>query len=366
MILLNLQLDQIYGFEDFEICFTYPKKVVNSIINDEYLEGRERFRYKKAVILMGANATGKTSLGRALLKIITYINTGNSAVLYDMVDGNIGSFSMDFVNDGFMLHRLTANIDVASSNVEIAYKSTKIEKMDSYEKCVTKLEDYTDVATAKMNALKKIVGQISYRFAYPEIETSILLDDIDREVFLKTLRAVIGTLDPSLREVTISRDLKDTFIIRRKNAEIIIQEGKLLNREVLSSGTAEGIDVAIFLASMLAKEKTFYYCDEHFSYIQSDIEKRIFGLMLDRISNNEQLIFTTHNTDMLDLNLPKHSYMFLRKKMEGGECKVSAVSASEVLKRNTDSIRNAVENDVFGSLPDDSLLDELEMGWADE
>ena len=139
-----------------------------------------------------------------------------------------------------------------------------------------------------------------------------------------------------------------------------------MNREVLSSGTAEGIDVAAFLASMLAKNKTFYYCDEHFSYIQSDIEKRIFGLMLDRIKNNEQLIFTTHNTDMLDLNLPKHSYMFLRKRIENSECRVTAISASDILKRNTDSIRYAVENDVFGSLPDDSLLDELEMGWANE
>ena len=117
---------------------------------------------------------------------------------------------------------------------------------------------------------------------------------------------------------------------------------------------------------MLAKDKTFYYCDEHFSYIQSDIENRIFGLMLDCISNNEQLISTTHNTDMLDLNLPKHSYMFLRKKIEDGECQVSVISASDILKRNTDNIRNAVENDVFGSLPDDSLLDELEMGCGDE
>lgn len=366
MIVLNLTLDRIYGFENFEINFTYPKKVVNSIIDDEYLEGRERFRYKKAVILMGANATGKTSLGKALLKIITYINTGNPAILFDMVAGEAGSFTIDFVNDGFVMHRLTARIEVSKSNVDISYSSSKIEKMDSYEKCVAKLEDHTAEATANMNAMKKIVGPVSYRFAYPEIETSILLDDINREVFLKTLRAVIGTLDPTLREVTISKDLKDTFIIRRKNAEIIIQEGKLLNREVLSSGTAEGIDVALFLASMLAKDKTFYYCDEHFSYIQSDIEKRIFGLMLDRISNNEQLIFTTHNTDMLDLNLPKHSYMFLRKKVENGECTVSAVSASEILKRNTDSIRSAVENDVFGSLPDDSLLDELEMGWVDE
>lgn len=56
-----------------------------------------------------------------------------------------------------------------------------------------------------------------------------------------------------------------------------------MNREVLSSGTAEGIDVAMFLAAMKAKESSFYYCDEHFSYIQSDIEKRIFGIMLDRL-----------------------------------------------------------------------------------
>lgn len=69
---------------------------------------------------------------------------------------------------------------------------------------------------------------------------------------------------------------------------------------------------------------------------------------------------------MLDLNLPKHSYLFLRKHLEDNTYKVTAISASDVLKRNTDSLRNAVENDVFSSLPQDSLLDELEMGWADE
>ncbi|MFR7832850.1 MAG: hypothetical protein ACLU3F_17120 [Blautia wexlerae] len=50
-----------------------------------------------------------------------------------------------------------------------------------------------------------------------------------------------------------------------------------------------------------------------------------------------------------------------------GHCyRVSAVSASDVLKRNTDSLRSAVENDVFASLPQDSLLDELEMEWGNE
>ena len=58
--------------------------------------------------------------------------------------------------------------------------------------------------------------------------------------------------------------------------------------------------------------------------------------------------------------------MFLRKHLEESIYPVSAVSASDVLKRNTDSLRCAVENDVFDSLPQDSLLNELEMGWEDE
>ena len=339
MIVLDLELKEIYGFNDFHINFSYPKKIVNSIIDQEHLKGRERFRYKKAVILMGANATGKTSLGKALLRIFGYMTDGNPTPLYEMVAGDKGYFSIDFVNGDYRLQRLSAQIDASNQEIDIQYQTADIDTMDSYEKCVKKLKDQMIEATRTTTALKKLVS-----------------------ILLKTLRAVIGTLDPTLQDVSLSRDLKDTFIIRRGGTEIIIQEGKLLNREILSSGTAEGIDVAMFLAAMATKESSFYYCDEHFSYIQSDIEKRIFGIMLDRIGDDEQLIFTTHNTDMLDLNLPKHSYVFLRKHLEEDMYQVSAVSASDVLKRNTDSLRCAVENDVFDSLPQDSLLNELEMG----
>lgn len=366
MIVLNLSLDGVYGFDSFHVNLSYPKKIVNSIIEEENLKGRERFRYKKAVILMGANATGKTSLGKALLHIFEYMRSGNPIPLSEMVSGEKGTFCIDFVNGDYRLQRLSAEIYRDKNEVNIQYYTAEIGVMDSYEKCVAKFTDHTKEATRTAASLKKMIGDVRYRFAYPEIEKFLKLTGTNKGLLLKTLRAVIGTLDPTLQDVSISKDLKDTFIIRRGETEIIIQEGKLLNREVLSSGTAEGIDVAMFLASMIARESSFYYCDEHFSYIQSDIEKRIFGIMLDRIGDNEQLIFTTHNTDMLDLNLPKHSYVFLRKHLEDGAYKVSAISASEVLKRNTDSLRNAVENDVFGSLPQDSLLDELEMRWADE
>ena len=40
MVILNLKLDGVYGFNNFEINFTYPKKAVNSMIDNEYTEER--------------------------------------------------------------------------------------------------------------------------------------------------------------------------------------------------------------------------------------------------------------------------------------------------------------------------------------
>lgn len=360
MIIMDVKLNNIYGFDDFEINFTYPRKLSVSVIGSEALEGRERFRYKKAVLLMGTNATGKTSLGKALLKIFSSIKEANEAILRDLDSGEHPSeFQVDFVNEGYTLHRFAGTVE--GENVSIRYFSARIGEMDSYEMVVGKLVDRTEKIDGSFKALKKAVGLLEFRFAYPEIEASLRVADVKKSALLKTLRAVIGTLDPTLTDISIARDLKDSFVIRRREKEIIIQEGKLLNRELLSSGTAEGIDVAVFLASMLSNKNCFYYCDEHFSYIQSDIEKRIFGLMVERLGNNEQLIFTTHNTDMLNLNLPKHTFAFMKKEVDEGEYKVSVTFASDYLKRNTDSVKCAMENDVFGSLPNDSLLDDLEV-----
>lgn len=368
MIVLDLTLNNILGFSDFHINFSYPKKIVNSIIEDEHLKDRPSFRYKKAVLLMGANATGKTSLGRAMSNIFKFINSGNTALLLDMVaKDSIGGFTIDFVNEGYVLHRLTATIDYNASSVALSYGSVSIGERDTYEKCASRFPDKLENIDTDAKQLKKCIGTLKYRFAYPEIETTLNVSGMNKHILLRTLKAVIGTLDPTLTDVSVSKDLRDSYIIRRKGAEIIIQDGKLLNREVLSSGTAEGIDIAIFLASILSGVGGFYYCDEHFSYIHTDIEKRIFGLMLDNLNANEQLIFTTHNTDMLDLNLPKHSFAFLRKVVDDeGGCEVTVTYASDILKRNTDSIRCAVENDVFSSLPNDSLLDTLEKGWNHE
>ena len=352
MIILNIELNNIYGFNDFKMNLTYPKKIVNSIIEDEHLAGRERFRYKKAVVLMGANASGKTSLGKALRNIFAMMELDFRVDPYSMVNNkNPGSFCIDFVNEDYVLRRVEGRIDSKIKLATYHYYRAAIDKNDSYETCVRKL--------VRDNEYEG--HMIRSRFAYPDISPELRFEGVNEKTMLKTLKAVIGTLDPTLKNIVRSKDLKDSYIIKRDDQEIIIQNGKLLNTQVLSSGTAEGIEVAIMLASIIDGKETFYYCDEHFSYIHSDIEKRIFGIMLEHLGDNEQLIFTTHNTDMLDLNLPKHSYCFLKKEKVGNRYEVSVRYASDYLKRNTDSVRCAVENDLFGSIPDDSLLDSLEI-----
>ena len=55
----------------------------------------------------------------------------------------------------------------------------------------------------------------------------------------------------------------------------------------------------------------------------------------------------------------------MKKEIDEGKYVVSVTFASDILKRNTDSVKCAMENDVFESLPDDSLLDDLEVRSSD-
>lgn len=63
--------------------------------------------------------------------------------------------------------------------------------------------------------------------------------------------------------------------------------------------------------------------------MSSYIEKEILSLMIN------ELFFTTHNLDILDLPLCKHSFNFLKKDDQG----ISIVNAADYLKKSADSLR---------------------------
>lgn len=71
---IEIKADNLYAFKNFHINMSYPKKIVDSTIENEYLTDRLNFRYKKVNIIMGGNATGKTSIGKLLMTFANYFS----------------------------------------------------------------------------------------------------------------------------------------------------------------------------------------------------------------------------------------------------------------------------------------------------
>lgn len=367
MIIMNLEIDNFFAFKSFHMNMSYPKKIVDSYIEGEYLKDRSNFRYKKVNILMGANATGKTSVGKMLMKIFNFIDKQEYTMLLEAI-GNKNQdacFSMDFVVQSNRLYRLDVKIaaineDKESQQLYACTRCVDIQSKDSYESCVKKLEQIpAELKSSFTDELEKIEG-MGWLFSYPADFSGGIVKCSKSDKYPLILDYTLRALDSSIKAVEKIEIVENTYVIRMKTQDLVIQDGEVIKNNILSSGTKAGIDIARMITSIMEGDCGFYYCDEKFSYVHSDVEKAFLSIMISGLKENDQLFFTTHNTDILDLPLPKHSFMFLKKDVFDEEEPIKCVSASEFLKRNTDSLRNAVENDLFSVSPNLELIYEIE------
>lgn len=367
MVVLNVTLDNFYAFKNFNINLTYPKKIVGSCIKEEHLKDRPNFRYKKVNIIMGANASGKTSFGKMLINIFNFIHKKDHKFVTDVIcDKNKNaSFTIDLASDNNILYRVECIIHSCVDDyytndlIDLEIRQENILPKDSYESCIKRIESKEYVAEADyVDEIKKI-GPLDWFLEYPRDVGRILHFPKNDKKFLSILSNILKSLDPAILSVELSQDVENSYVIRFSDKAVVLQDGELFKTNLLSSGTKAGVEVAPIISSLLQGKNTFYYCDEKFTYIHSDIEKAILSLIIDFIRPNDQLFFTTHNTDILDMNLPKHSFTFLCKKVCDGENVISCIEASSLLKRSTDSLKNAVENDLFSCAPSVDLIYEI-------
>ena len=371
MLIMNLRLDNFLVFNEFELCMSYPKKIVRSTIEDECLSGRERFRYKKVVILMGANATGKTALGRILMSIFNFIDGKEYGGIAKLIDDKkkTAEFTIDLAFPSFQLYRIKGSFsalsdetdEYSSKNVSVEVWNEYILPNDSYERCVERLAaKQSMIADSYIKALEQI-PKMTWYFQYPYAPEGKLrtLIPFSSEKYRKTLEMTLRSLDPRIIGVSrVDEAVKTnrTYIVQYPNCSAIIRNGTVIDSQILSSGTIDGIGVANMITSMKLNDVSFYYCDEKFAHIHSEAERAFLSVFIDLLGHDRQLFYTTHNSDILDMDLPKHSFAFMRRD-ELEENKISCIYASAYLKKNTDSLKNAVENDLFSSAPNvDQIL----------
>ena len=325
MIVMDIKIDNFFAFKNFHMNMSYPKKIVDSYIEEEFLRNRPNFRYKKVNIIMGANATGKTSFGRMMMKIFNFMDTKQYERIVDVVCDNTkeAQFSMDFITDEEVMYRIYTKIEpktgekYKSTDIHVCLKKVDINLKNSYESCSKRLDNIlSEEGSNYIDELEKIQG-LSWRFEYPAEKPQVYdapTKNVER--YLHILQNTLKVLDPAIIRVDKIDVVENAFVLRMKNQNIIIQDGKVIDTQILSSGTKAGIAVASFVSSIIDGDYGFYYCDEKFSYIQSDVEKAFLSVMIDCLQSNGQLFFTTHNTDILDLPLPKHSFIFFQKDCE--------------------------------------------------
>lgn len=363
MVIMDIKADNLYSFKNFHLNMSYPKKIVDSTINQEYLEDRPNFRYRKVNIIMGGNATGKTSLGKLLMLFLNYFTDGTykrfTNIIHDT--SKTAQLIIDFVTALNVLYRFELKIEpmydnYSEENVHINFYYTPIKVKDNYEMCAKRIDeaDCYETTYDKINTS-------GWQFSYPKDAWTDKkkIDFVDNDKYLRVLEQVLKTLDTSIKEVIKVKELDNTYAIKYDRYSVLIKDGEITNAEYLSSGTKAGIDIAYTLTALICDWHDFYYCDERFSYVNSDVEKACLSIMIDKLVGRKQLFFTTHNTDVLDMQLPKHSFIFLKKDINNSENPIKCINASYYLKRNTDSLKHAVENDLFCTVPELHRLYEI-------
>ena len=358
MAVLKVEFDNFLCFDNFSTDFSYPKKLVDSNLDGEYLAKYPGIRYRKVNIILGSNASGKTSLGQAIWHVFLFLKEKEANNITSLIRNKNKDFFvlMDCVFNNGVFFRVEIKKDFSTDELLVRLRQLQANRNDTYETLVNKLDDNKPFENY-ISALDKFEFS-GWNFAFPSIEDGFdkvkcKYDDVEKEEFCEVYKRVLTTMDSSIKDVRPSSELPDTFIVSFDDGDAIpvTNDTKLSDIKRLSSGTKYAVNIAGVMHSIKKHYNGFYFVDEQFSYVNSDIEIACLMKMISLLDDGEQLFFTTHNEELLALPLPNHAFNFISKVKDQDDIRIVWTNAS-IEKRNNVNIKNLYDNDYFNASPD--------------
>lgn len=379
MIVMNVKFNNVLSFYDFEVNFSYASKLKTSLIDGEYLKNVPSFRYKKLNVFVGSNATGKTSLIKCIWTTLLFLTKKNKSFITSIFNTkyNNSFIEIDLVEDNsqkHLLHRFKIKSDNTVNDIEVKMSHTYVSlstaqsSHDSYETKVRELNEMEDNYIDYLECLNNCGITIGWNTILPSTEEGFdkisyvkTRNDEEEQTYENILERVFKTLDPSIVNVSKSKDANNAYVFEHENTEkIIIQEGMTISAiPYLSSGTKYGINIANMMFGIKYHQNGIYLIDEQFSYVNSDIEAAMLSTMVSMLGDNEQIFFTTHNSSILSLGFPFHSFYFMKKSFNNDRNEISISCGSEVENRNNVSPKTILDNDIFATAPNLNGIFEL-------
>lgn len=385
MIFTKALIDNLYGFENFEIDLTYPRKSSNPLLDGEYLSFAPSFKFKKACVLLGTNASGKTSLGKILCSVQQLLR-GDSLVTRHYLAQAIrnkkqnGRILVEFVlPEVETLNRVEWLINHKGDIEDFQFFCVQIKSNDTNVTATRRLDSSHTLSTASkdnpdaLHDLQTICElNINYYYVFAENHPSnlSLTDDLDQND-LPMVLSILKTFDPSIVDVKpLYTDKNDekifegyTVFFQNADAVIITDKGESFtarDKNRFSKGTYDMLSVVGFISAILktsdGNKGCTYFLDEKLASSHSELETFVLNLMIRKLQKDSQLFYTTHNHDVLDIQLPTHSFVFLHKNNE-----ITVIEQPEKLgfSKNDRNLKGYVQCNYFETMPSTHLLDEL-------
>ncbi len=387
MLFTRLVVKNLYSFDDLDLDFTYTKKKTHLPLEGEFLENRPNFYVKRVCIFAGANATGKTSIGRVMCAMQNFIVLHRRLkMLAEKITDKTrpAEIELEFATPSdSRLHRCYVRISTAPTvldGVKYAYVDIaptsragdarrKLDRIfNGKTKSSTLIDSFSGNRTEELDRFFNLdFSNQGWNYLFSDINEVSEEDPIFREDDKDIFYTIMNSFDSTIVEVSPVMSKIDNkfkgFDIRFQNEDsvLITSNGNCSNEEKdrLSKGTYEAIKVVGFLAYMkrcILGSSYVFYIDEKLSASHVSVEMAILNVMINILPRNSQLFYTTHNSEIFDMNLPAHSYVFFRK--QNGYTKAILPEAYSL----KESLKEAVMNNVFKTLPDSFLMDSYFFG----
>ena len=395
MAFTKIRIDNLFCFENSILDLSFSRPPINSSLEGEYIDGFEKFYFKKVCIVSGANASGKTSLGRVMLSVLRFLSSGvfNPEPLKITDKRKPAYIEVDFFQShlkclfraGVWLRAMDESVVVE----KIAMASVDLRSSESCAKTTKRLDAVWDAQKFELNGQNRFFSTenanskefskyledldfvLGWHFILSENQENT--DKISR-IKKNVLNSILKTFDNTVKSVSGltlkddegKEDLQGYSVVFNNGDRVIIDmEGDITNKDRLSRGTYEAVKISHLLSGVLEdkiEEREFnfpcsgvYFLDEKMAFTHTELEKMMVTLIISKLCRYGQFIYTTHNYDILSLDLPTHSYTFT-KKVDGV---TTFVEATTHHKKNDRNLLNKVKNDCFATIPDVSLIEEM-------
>lgn len=394
MIFLSVACDNIYRFKDFSTDFTYDRRINHVLAANDELFPSSSVKVRKNVVIIGGNASGKTTFGKLLCLITNYVygraidKEDNDLHLKSIVASKEkkASFTVEFAiptGERARVYRLAVDFSVEAVlreelRVVDVFKSYNIKKIRTLLDNAIPVHSYTSESGASEPTFSSplfsrgikagdgydYAGEMrrdsGFLFQFSEFakgDSPKLGNDID---FLNHL---LPEIDNSIKGA--SRLRTDDGAVKSDSYAIILKDGYTLDvpngdlkrcEQILSHGTFEAINFVATIAYIKKHAHNITYIDEQFSHMHAELESYFIRQAILARPTGAQIFFTTHNIQALDMNIPYNAFMFFKRTADGYNV---AVYASDYLNKNDRRIRSYYENDLFNVLPDYSAMDDI-------